>query len=114
MSCAGHLLDLHSKLGFTLIYVTHSKEEMRRIGTRTILLAGWKGGHSMKWITRERVKVIGVACPWLIKKFVDPDAEFLFLPYDTDWAGLREGTVYDVPDCELGHHERRSFVRRDP
>ena len=34
----GHLLDLHSQLGFTLVYVTHSKEEMRRIGTRTILL----------------------------------------------------------------------------
>ncbi len=34
----GHLLDLHSQLGFTLVYVTHSKEEMRRIGTRAILL----------------------------------------------------------------------------
>jgi ABC-type sulfate/molybdate transport systems ATPase subunit len=33
-----HLLDLHTRLGFTLVYVTHSKEEMRRIGTRTILL----------------------------------------------------------------------------
>jgi len=33
----------------------------------------------MKWLTREKVKVDRVACPWLIKKFVDPDAEFLFL-----------------------------------
>ena len=34
----------------------------------------------MKWITREKVKVDRVACPWLIKKFVDPEAEFLFVP----------------------------------
>ena len=36
----------------------------------------------MKWITRERVKVDRVACPWLIKKFVDNNAEFLFVPAD--------------------------------
>jgi len=58
----------------------------------------------MKWITREKVKVDRVACPWLIRKFVDPQAEFVFLPLDTDWKSIREGTVYDVPDCELGHH----------
>jgi hypothetical protein len=64
----------------------------------------------MKWITREKVKVDRVACPWLIKKFVDPDAEFLFLPHDTDWTSIRDGIVYDVPDCELGHHgEEVSF-----
>src|SRR5436190_22050005 len=39
----GHLLDLHSKLGFTLVYVTHSKEEMKTIGTRAILLRDGKG-----------------------------------------------------------------------
>jgi hypothetical protein len=58
----------------------------------------------MKWSTREKVKVDRVACPWLIRKFVDPQAEFVFLPLDTDWKSIREGTVYDVPDCELGHH----------
>ena len=36
----------------------------------------------MKWITRERVKVDRVACPWLIKKFVDPQAQFLFVPVE--------------------------------
>lgn len=36
----------------------------------------------MKWVTRARVKVDRVACPWLIKKFVDPEAEFLFVPAD--------------------------------
>lgn len=64
----------------------------------------------MKGITREKVKVDRVACPWLIKKLVDPDAEFIFLPQDTDWASVHGGTVYDVPGCELGHHgEEVSF-----
>ena len=57
----------------------------------------------MKWITREKVKVDRVACPWLIRKFIDPEAEFVFLPIETDWASLRDGIVYDVPGCELGH-----------
>jgi hypothetical protein len=60
----------------------------------------------MKWITRERVKVDRVACPWLIKKFVDPNAEFLFVPADQILAAAeREGaTPFDVPGVELGHH----------
>jgi hypothetical protein len=58
----------------------------------------------MKWITREKVRVDRVACPWLIKKFIDPAAEFVFLPADTNWASLKDGIVYDVPGCELGHH----------
>lgn len=58
----------------------------------------------MKWITREKVKVDRVACPWLIRKFVDPGAEFVFLPSDTDWSSVTGGVVYDVPNCELGHH----------
>ena len=60
----------------------------------------------MKWITREHVKVDRVACPWLIKKFVDSDAEFLFVPTDQVMAvAEREGaTPYDVKDVELGHH----------
>ncbi len=60
----------------------------------------------MKWVTRERVKVDRVACPWLIKKFVDRQAEFLFVPAEkvTETAE-REGAIpYDVPDVELGHH----------
>jgi hypothetical protein len=59
----------------------------------------------MKWITRERVKVDRVACPWLIKKFVDPEAEFLFVPADEVMVvAERENAVpYDVKDVELGH-----------
>ena len=60
----------------------------------------------MKWITRERVKVDRVACPWLIKKFVDPNAEFLFAPGDQvlSQASLLGAIPYDVPGVELGHH----------
>src|SRR5438132_12506477 len=58
----------------------------------------------MKWITREKIKVDRVACPWLIRNFVDPEAEFIFLPHETDWAKIDNGTVFDVPNCELGHH----------
>src|SRR5436309_2309413 len=58
----------------------------------------------MKWITREKIKVDRVACPWLIKKFVDRDAEFVFLPHNTDWAKIDDGIVFDVPNCEFGHH----------
>jgi hypothetical protein len=66
----------------------------------------------MKWITREKVKVDRVACPWLIKKFVDPNAEFVFAPSDQVNAKARElgATPFDVDGCELGHHgENVSF-----
>lgn len=60
----------------------------------------------MKWITRERVKVDRVACPWLIQKFIDPHAEFLFVPAEevTNVAQRENATPYDVKDAELGHH----------
>ena len=60
----------------------------------------------MKWITRERVKVDRVACPWLIKKFVDQDDEFVFVPPDKvmDEAKRLGAVPYDVKDVELGHH----------
>ncbi|MBI2485531.1 MAG: chromate resistance protein [Deltaproteobacteria bacterium] len=61
----------------------------------------------MKWITRERVKIDRVACPWLIKKFVDSEAEFLFVPADkVSEVAEREGAIpFDVSGVELGHHE---------
>ena len=60
----------------------------------------------MKWITRERVKVDRVACPWLIKKFVDPEAEFLFVPKEEVMriAAEQGATPYDGEGVELGHH----------
>ena len=60
----------------------------------------------MKWVTRARPQVDRIACPWLIKRFVDPEAEFLYAPRDEVMAvAKREGaTPFDVPDVELGHH----------
>jgi hypothetical protein len=62
----------------------------------------------MKWITREHVKVDRVACPWLIRRFIDKDAEFFFVPADSvlDEAKRLDATPFDVPDVELGHHGR--------
>src|SRR2546425_7327926 len=60
----------------------------------------------MKWITREKVKVDRVACPWLIKKFVDQHAEFLFVPANEVASRATElgATPFDIEGCELGHH----------
>jgi hypothetical protein len=60
----------------------------------------------MKWITRSQVKVDRVACPWLIKKFLDKDAEFIFVPADqvVAEAEKQKAIPFDVPGVELGHH----------
>ncbi len=60
----------------------------------------------MKWITREKVKVDRVACPWLIRKFIDAEAVFMFVPAGEVMARAAElgATPYDVAGCELGHH----------
>jgi hypothetical protein len=59
----------------------------------------------MKWVTRENAHVDRIACPWLIKKFVDPQAELLFVPADKVLeVSKREGAIsYDAKDAELTH-----------
>jgi hypothetical protein len=61
----------------------------------------------MKWVTRSHVHVDRVACPWLIKQFVDSQAEFLFVPKARiEEAVKRESAIpFDAPGVELGHHE---------
>jgi hypothetical protein len=61
----------------------------------------------MKWVTRSHVHVDRVACPWLIKRFVDSQAEFLFVPKSRiEEAVKRESAIpFDAPGVELGHHE---------
>jgi hypothetical protein len=61
---------------------------------------------NMKWITREHVKVDRVACPWLIKKFVDPKAEFFFVPAARvrDEAMRLNAIPFDIEGAEIGHH----------
>jgi hypothetical protein len=71
----------------------------------------------MKWITRENARVDRIACPWLIRKFVDPDAEFLYVPKNEVMEVARkEGAIpFDIPGAELHHFEEngKEFVSFD-
>ena len=60
----------------------------------------------MKWVTREYVHVDRTACPWLIKKFIDSKAEFIFVPVEKieEVAKKEKAIPYDAPGVELGHH----------
>ena len=60
----------------------------------------------MKWVTRSHVHVDRVACPWLISRFVDSDAEFIFVPRSRiqEVAEKEEAIPFDAPGVELGHH----------
>ncbi len=61
----------------------------------------------MKWVTRSHVHVDRVACPWLIRRFVDSEAEFIFVPKSqVNEVAEREGAIpFDAPGVELGHHD---------
>jgi hypothetical protein len=60
----------------------------------------------MKWITRERPKIDRIACPWLIVKFVDKDAEFIYVPKGQVFEKAKElnAIPYDIPGAEYSHH----------
>jgi hypothetical protein len=63
----------------------------------------------MKWITRSHIHVDRVACPWLIQRFVDNEAEFLFVPASqiAKVAAETGAIPFDAPGVDLGHHENR-------
>ena len=66
----------------------------------------------MKWVTRERPKIDRIACPWLIRRFIDPDAEFLYVAAgDVLQVAAQQGaTPYDIPGVEMSHvGEKCSF-----
>jgi hypothetical protein len=60
----------------------------------------------MKWITRERPKIDRIACPWLISRFVDKEAEFIYVPYNQVLIKAKEldATPFDIPDVEFTHY----------
>lgn len=76
---------------------------------------GWKAGGgelagkpreaSTRWVTRERPKIDRIACPWLISRFIDRDAEFLYVPATEvkTVAAARQAVPYDVPDVTYSH-----------
>ena len=59
----------------------------------------------MKWITRERPKIDRIACPWLIKNFVDKEAEFIYVPKENVFTEAKElnAIPYDIPGAEYSH-----------
>lgn len=61
----------------------------------------------MKWITREKPKIDRIACPWLIKRFIDPKAEIIYVPYDKviQQAAKLKATPFDVPGVEFTHYK---------
>jgi hypothetical protein len=71
----------------------------------------------MKWVTREKARVDRIACPWLIRKFVDKDAEFLYVPREHVMEVARkQGAIpFDIPGAELYHYEEngKDFVSFD-
>ena len=60
----------------------------------------------MKWITRERPKIDRIACPWLIKRFVDTEAEFVYVPKDKVLENAQQlnAIPYDIPGAEYSHY----------
>lgn len=65
----------------------------------------------MKWVTREKARVDRIACPWLIRKFIDPDAEFLYVPSDkvAEVARSQGAIPYDVEGAELHHFREKGL-----
>jgi rhodanese-related sulfurtransferase len=62
-------------------------------------------GAATRWVTRERPKIDRIACPWLIRRFIDPDAEFLYVPLADvkQVSGEKTAVAYDIPGAEYGH-----------
>jgi hypothetical protein len=70
-------------------------------------LAATEANAQMKWITRERPKIDRIACPWLIKRFIDPKAEIIYVPKDQVFAKAKElgATPFDIEGAEYSHEE---------
>jgi len=78
-------------------------------------LEGWKategpldskpGNGATRWVTRERPKIDRIACPWLVARFVDPDAEFHYVPSKEVLTAAKEkdAVPYDIPDVHFSH-----------
>jgi rhodanese-related sulfurtransferase len=70
------------------------------------------GASAGKWVTREHPKIDRIACPWLIRRFIDPDAEFIYVPTSQVLAVAKQigGTPYDIDGVEFSHEgDRCSF-----
>jgi rhodanese-related sulfurtransferase len=101
-----------------IVYCVHGHEVSQGVakvlGARYLEggIEGWDGERERKpaaaatlWVTRERPKIDRIACPWLIRRFIDADAQFLYVPATdvTRVARERPAIPYDVPDAEFTH-----------
>jgi rhodanese-related sulfurtransferase len=114
------------KASAVVVYCVHGREVSQAaaaalneagISTRYLEggLEGWKEadgqldhkprGSATRWVTRERPKIDRIACPWLIARFVDPDAEFIYVPSKEVLSAAREkdAVPYDIPDVHFTH-----------
>src|SRR5207302_3559545 len=93
--------------------VRHRRFPQERLRRRAVALVPpgpaprRRGGHRMKWVTRARPKTDRIACPWLIRRFVDPDAEFLYVPTETvlDVERDQGALGFDTPGARYDHRD---------
>ena len=62
----------------------------------------------MKWVTRDYVHLDRVACPWLIKRFIDKEAEFVFVPWGEESKRPADAIPFALPGAELGPHDEQA------
>lgn len=88
--------------GLDALYLEGGIEGWREAG----LALAPKPGAPTLWVTRERPKIDRIACPWLIRRFIDPDARFLYVPADAvaETTARTGATPFDVPGARFGHH----------
>lgn len=103
----GHEVSQHAaqalrQLGISARFLDHGLEGWRSAGGA---LMAKPVGAATRWVTRERPKVDRIACPWLIKRFVDAKAEFLYVPAAsvTTVAAEKNAIAYDIPGAVFGH-----------
>jgi rhodanese-related sulfurtransferase len=98
----GHEVSQNVAKALGARYLEGGIEHWREEGGET---AAKPKGAATRWVTRERPKIDRIACPWLIRRFVDPDAEFLYVPTPAVRKTAEEKTAvpYDVPDVEFSH-----------
>ncbi|HEU4351060.1 MAG TPA: chromate resistance protein ChrB domain-containing protein [Burkholderiales bacterium] len=98
----GHEVSQNVAKSLAARYLQGGIEAWRELGGE---VAEKPTNSSSRWVTRERPKIDRIACPWLIRRFVDPDAEFLYVPTPEVRRTAQEKTAvpYDIPDVEFSH-----------
>lgn len=98
----GHEVSQNAAKALGARYLEGGIEHWREEGGE---IASKPKGAATRWVTRERPKIDRIACPWLIRRFVDPDAEFLYVPAPEVRRTAQEKTAvpYDIPDVEFSH-----------